>query len=184
MHPWYSDPLWAFIGNAAQVLSLIGIGVALWELWRQRRQVEPVVWAFDIVGTAKLEHGNYHIADFYNAGTGTGTLLAVTFVDAEFYLTDEHRFLSVMGPGECVTILVTAERLEAAWILITWRSNTDGRLGEYQWLPVANPGSMQEAWQESHPQPSSQVAGALGIRAPSSRTRAIHAHSPEVGQAS
>ncbi len=108
--PWYSDPFWAWVGVIAQVLSLVAIGIAVAEVFAQRRRVSPSLLDLEFIGSINHSRGAYHLAEFSNRGTGTEIAVTWTF-KAEYYPEDDRRFRSVMGSGNTVQLLITADRI-------------------------------------------------------------------------
>ena len=73
MH-WWEWSGWAFIGNVAQVLSLIAIAFAIYEFAERRRRVRSVVWSFDAFGSGMLNDQAVVSYDFTNSASGTALL--------------------------------------------------------------------------------------------------------------
>lgn len=141
---WLSWPLWVFIGVVAQVISLAALAFVVVEYLKARRRVQSVVWGLDLVGTTSVDGDTYHLADFYNAGTGTAVVQSAVFVGARAVPADGRRFQSVMGSGERVQIQLTSHVIGKAWMLVAWFSHDDSHLIRFRWLPVARPGDMAE----------------------------------------
>ena len=146
---WYADPLWTFIGNAAQVLSLVAIALALWEVLKQRRRVAPVEWGVGVIGQTTLDGaGPFHIVEIYNAGTGPATILSLYVVHAEVIYHQTARPLPVVASGERFDMYLTAAVIGDVWVQISWREQGDARRVKARWLPVAYGGSAAAAANE------------------------------------
>ena len=140
---------WAGVSGIAQILSLAAIVIAVIDLVIRHRRIRPVVWGFDLFGTASMGGETYHLAELTNGGSGTASITTVSFVEARPIQTPEYRFQSVVGPGERVTILLSSEEITRAWLVIVWRSDADGTAVRLEWLPVANPGAMRDEFERS-----------------------------------
>jgi len=148
MH-WYAWAGWNFIGVVAQVISLAALAFAIYELLLRRRREVPVLWGLDRIGTLTNGTETYHALEFYNSGRGTASIVTATFVGASPRPFAEHRYRSVMGPGDHVTIPLTSPSIQDAWFLVTWRSDDDAHRVNVHWMPVAQPGRMNDLWLEA-----------------------------------
>jgi hypothetical protein len=146
---WLAWPFWSFMGSWATVISLVAIAFALVELLRQRRQVRPTVWGIDLWGSVSIDDDVYHVADLYNAGSGTAAISTAYFVNARPHLYGDYQHKSVFGSNEKVRVLISAEKIATAWLFISWREHADSRRIWAEWLPVVQAGGLQEAAQAS-----------------------------------
>jgi hypothetical protein len=146
---WLCWSGWTVIGTIAQVVSLVAIVFAIYELQERRRQVDPVVWGFDLFGSLDMNGHRYHAADFYNGGSGTAIITTMAFVNARPSPTNDHRFRSVMSSGDKVTVPLTSEQIGDAWLVVIWRASSDSRRIELEWLPVTRTGAMGNEWDKS-----------------------------------
>ena len=148
---WLAWPVWTFIATIAQVLSLLAIGFAIIEVLRIRRRVRPVVFQFDIHGYQhNTETGEkFHAAELRNAGSGTAVIVWAAMIGGRLELDDDHRFVGVLGSGQVMKLLVSAEKIAHVWIQITWISHEDSRRYSTTWITATRSGLMADLWLES-----------------------------------
>jgi len=136
MH-WWEWSGWAFIGNVAQVLSLIAIGFVIYEFAERRRRVRSVVWSFDAFGSGTLNDQAVVFYDFTNSGSGAALLASFTLIGAKLVMNVSHRPRPTMGPGETITLCLNQDGLASdAWLLIVWRSSDDRGVLHAEWMPI------------------------------------------------
>ena len=147
---WMAWPLWMFIGTVAQVVSLVAIVLALYELDRRRRGVRSVVWRFDPYGVVSVEGGKAHAVEICNAGTGTALLFELSISGARPILSEAARVPTVFGPGERATVHITAPKIAEAWAFVAWRGSDDSRTYYAAWFPLNKKSALHERWQDAH----------------------------------
>jgi hypothetical protein len=146
---WWCWEGWTAVGSIAGVLSLLTLGFAIYEILIQRKRIRPVVWGFDLFGVMTKGEDSFHLAELHNGGTGTASITTLAFVGARPVPNAEHRFHSVIGPGESAVIPLSAPRIADAWFVVVWTEDSDATLSHIEWLYVAGIGTAVEKWRTS-----------------------------------
>jgi len=148
--PWYADPIWAFLGNVAAILSLLALVIAVAELVRRGEAMRPQVWGVEVVGTrTNRSSERFHVLDFYNAGSSNANVLVAMLFESWVDLEQEYRVPAVMMPGETRQLFVSARRIDEAWILVAWVSHHSTKWVHVEWLPLTAHGIAFHEWQRA-----------------------------------
>jgi hypothetical protein len=71
---------------------------------------------------------SYHLAELHNGGTGTASINTLAFIGARPVPNAEHRYRSVIGPGQSAVIPLSALRIADAWLVVIWTEDSDPTL--------------------------------------------------------
>jgi hypothetical protein len=132
-------PGWSFIGNVAQVLSLVAIVIAIAELVSRRRRMRSNHFLIDAYARRFDEVTGDEVNLFELSVTGTDDvqLWFVSFVGASYAATDDFRLSWRMNSGDVSKIAVRIENPESAWVLLAWISLEDRRYMWIRWYPLS-----------------------------------------------
>jgi hypothetical protein len=143
---WLEWPGWAGVAAIAAVLALAAVALALLGVYQRWQRIPPVDFAFEVYGTVGLPEGTFHLCRMYNTGRASARLVTLTFVDGRPFEREGYKFRAVMGPGEFVDFLITAERIERTYARILYRSSENRTLATETWYPLAEAGSLVDVW--------------------------------------
>lgn len=136
---WWEWSGWAFVGNVAQVLSLLAILFAIYEFAERRRQVPAVEWRFDEFGSGTVDNCAVYFYDFSNVGRGSAFLVSLTVINARLVLSETYRPHPTVLPSSTRTLCIDASsRSEDAWVLLVWRASDDKGFVHFEWMPLVS----------------------------------------------
>lgn len=137
---WWEWTGWAFIGNVAQILSLLAIVFAVYELLERRRRVSSRSLTIDSYATATIDGRVVELFEMGPAGLDDIHVDLVTFVGCSYVPRDEYRLRWRLNAGTLNTIALESEDFASAWILVAWTVLTDKRTEYFAWYPLTRSG--------------------------------------------
>lgn len=150
--PWYADPIWSFVATVAQVLSLLAIAFAIYELasrgWRVSGGVLTVnKWALARHGVSGKP---VHIADITNVGGAPVLITALVVVNGAILPDQEMRVKYWLAPGESMTVAVQTADPAMTWFRFQWVSPSDRRFTFGSWQVLEQGTPLHQQWRESY----------------------------------
>ncbi|MFB9283147.1 hypothetical protein [Pseudoclavibacter helvolus] len=146
---WLCWEGWEFVGVVLSALGLLAVVFAVFELHRASKRAPAVQLTVDVIGRASVpDVGVFHTLVISNLGTGSCDFMFAHLVGARAHLTADYRLTKQLGPGESQTVLVTAEKLERAWIRFAYRSTSEWDTMRFVWFPLTVPGAMADQLDE------------------------------------
>lgn len=151
---WWEWSGWAFIGNAAQVISLIAIVFAIYEILLRKRRVSWVRWALDPYEEASGPDLTLPAVrcDLVNLGLDDVRIHWIGFIGCEYVPAYDDHLRFRVNAGQTQLVVIQAADWDEPWVVIYASALTDHRVGSLTWLPVA-PDSVPlvtELWRQQH----------------------------------
>ena len=148
---WLSWPLWGFIATIAQVLSLLALAFAIYELLSRSRSVPGafILHQFGAIeGTDSVPP--QHVIDVINMGNQVAIITEIQFVNATVHKDAERRVRYALQAGESMTLGLITESPSRVWVRIQWVSPIDRRYIYGVWRVLWAGTDLEAEWVNSN----------------------------------
>ena len=125
---WFAWPLWGFIATVAQVLSLLALGFAIYELLLRSRSVSGafILNQFGFIAATGTEP-EQHVVELINIGHDLAVVTEIRVVNAKIHKNADRRVKYALQGGESMTLGLVTGDPGRVWVRIQWVSPTDRR---------------------------------------------------------
>jgi hypothetical protein len=131
---------WTGIAGIAQVLSLFGIALAVYQLVAARRRITVSLichfWA-NAINDATGQVGGF-VVDIVNAGGELAVLVSIQVVGGAVLFIPQEPINAAIPAGGKQTIFVTSDKPRDVWLRFHWVTPQDRRFEYAAWRPMMN----------------------------------------------